>query len=54
MTLTCLFVAYDKLQDKSSSNQQGFAIGMLVVEALAILILFIWCVYRLVLVIRAT
>jgi hypothetical protein len=50
--LIALFIAYDKLDTKDITNQLGFSIAMIVIEAIMMIIVLLWAIYRLILVIR--
>lgn len=54
MLLICLFIGYDKMEVKNVSTQLGFSVALVVVEALLIVIVLVWAIYRLWLVIRET
>ncbi len=54
MLLICLFIGYDKMEVKSVSTQLGFSVALVVVEALLIVVVLVWAIYRLWLVIRET
>jgi hypothetical protein len=48
IVLEGLFYGYFKLENKTSEEQLGFAFTMIAVQALILLVVFVWAFYRMI------